>query len=218
MTKGDLFALMLSFLYVAAIVLFAFFAYWRLKWKGESVRKFIHILTSCWVFILIYAMESPFCMMLGPVLFIFINGFFVYGGYGVLLGMGNRKRDFGLVYYPISLLILVILYWQSVISSGAVVTGVLVMGWGDGLAALVGSKWGKHRYKVYHRWEKSAEGSLAMVIVSFMIAIIFGGLSPLSAFFLALVATALESLTPLGFDNITVPLLTALLTEVLCLL
>lgn len=46
MTKGDLFALMLSFLYVAVIVLFAFFAYWRLKWKGESVRKLIPVFQS----------------------------------------------------------------------------------------------------------------------------------------------------------------------------
>lgn len=211
-------SLILSFAYIATIVLTALFFYWKLKWRGESVRKYIHILTSCWIFILVYGMDNWLCMVLGPFLFIFVNGFFVYGGYGVLLGMGDKKRDNGLIYYPMSLLLLVILYASGLISSGAIMTGVLIMGWGDGLAALIGSRWGKHEYKVYGKYKKSLEGTGAMLFASFLIAYLFGGLSPVMAMLLAIVAIGLENITPLGLDNITVPIVSALLTEALCLL
>ncbi|MBO5769707.1 MAG: hypothetical protein J6R23_00440 [Spirochaetales bacterium] len=212
----NLMSLVLSFIYIGIIVLSALFLYWKLKWKGESVRKFIHILTSCWIFILVYRMDNWLCMVLGPFLFIFVNGFFVYGGYGVLLGMGDRKRDNGLIYYPISLLFLVILYIKGAISSEAILTGILIMGWGDGLAALIGSRWGTHTYKIYGKYKKSIEGTLVMFAASFLVAYFFGGLSPLYSMILAFVAICLENFTPLGFDNITVPISSALLTEVLC--
>ena len=212
----DIGAMTISFLYVAALVLVAGFAYKRLKWSGESVRKFIHILASCWIFIPAYKMDDLVSMVIGPVIFILVNGLFVYGGFGSILGMGDRKRDNGLVYYPISLLILVVLYSLGYISSNAMISGVLIMGWGDGFAALVGFRWGKHSYVMYKKYRKSIEGTLSMAIVSFAIAIVFGGLSPLNALLVAIFATGLESVTPLGFDNITVPIASALILEALC--
>ncbi len=46
--------------------------------------------------------------------------------------------------------------------------GILVMTWGDGLAAVIGQKYGKHIYRVWGI-QKSWEGSATMYLVSFAI-------------------------------------------------
>ena len=216
MSQLDICAMATSFLYVAALVLIAVFAYKKLTWSGEGVRKFIHILASCWIFVPAYKMDDLLSMAIGPIIFIIINGLFVYGGHGAALGMGDRKRDNGLVYYPISLLILVVLYSMGNISSSSMICGVLIMGWGDGFAALIGYRWGKHSYVIYKKYKKSIEGTVAMTIVSFAIAFFFGGLSFADALLVAIVSSALENITPLGFDNITVPIASACIVEALC--
>ena len=216
MSQLDMGAMATSFLYVAALVLIAVFAYKKLTWSGESVRKFIHILASCWIFVPAYKMDDLLSMAIGPILFTLINGLFVFGGHGAALGMGDRKRDNGLVYYPISLLILVVLYSMGYISSSSMICGVLIMGWGDGFAALIGYRWGKHSYVIYKKYKKSIEGTVAMTIVSFAIAFFFGGLSFVDALLVAAAASALENITPLGFDNITVPIASACIVEALC--
>ncbi len=210
-----MFWLLFSFFYICLLVLIGFLLYRFLHLKSETVRKFIHIFTSNWVFILVYKINNPLYMVLGPVAFIFINAVFVYAGLGRYMGMNDRKRDNGLIYYPLAILVLVLFYSSQVLTREAVLSGILIMGWADGMAAFVGVRWGRHKYLVYGKYQKSAEGSLVMFFVSFLIVLYFGHKSWYWAFLVALVSTVTESLTPLGFDNLSVPLVAAFLTEVL---
>ncbi|MGA1627205.1 MAG: diacylglycerol/polyprenol kinase family protein, partial [Prochlorothrix sp.] len=86
------------------------------------------------------------------------------------------------------------------------------MTWGDGLAALVGKRWGRHPYQVWGE-RKSWEGSGAMLGVSWLVGffVLSGlglsfGLKLGITFLVALCATVLESFSKLGIDNLTVPL------------
>jgi phytol kinase len=92
------------------------------------------------------------------------------------------------------------------------------MAYGDSAASIVGEKYGKRKYRVLA--SKSLEGSLAMLFVSILSLIVgfvfFSAFYPLSVmrsvFFVvitAFVATVVEGLSLLGFDNLTVPLLCA---------
>ncbi len=90
--------------------------------------------------------------------------------------------------------------------------GVLIMTWGDGLAALVGQAFGKHPYKIWGM-QKSWEGTLTMLGVSYIISSlilssVYGnfGLVWLVALAVAIAATSLEAFSKLGIDNLTVPL------------
>ena len=214
----DLLSVILSFLYVFFIIFLAYISYRKLGWKGESVRKLIHILVSCWIFVPVYAMTDSLCMLIGPIAFTFINLWFVLSGSSSHLGMEDRKRNNGLIYYPISLLVLVFLYSCNRLSGTAIIAGILMMGWGDGSAALVGSKWGSHSYYVYKDCNKSLEGSAAMLAVCFLILILFTDIPLFWALLASLAVVSIENMTPLGFDNLTVPLAGALLVEVLCAL
>jgi len=130
--------------------------------------------------------------------------------------MADRKRDNGLIYYPLSIFILVLLFLLGYIKKENIVSGILIMGWGDGLAAVVGTHIGQHGYRVFSKYKKSIEGTATMLIVSFIVLVIFSSLNWYMLILVAIAATLLENFTPLGFDNITVPILSAFLLEALC--
>lgn len=214
--ESNLFWLIVSFAYIGTLALLGFVFYQCLRMHSESVRKFIHILTSLWIFIVLYKMSNPIMMLLGPFLFIFFNSAFVYCGFGKYLGMSDRKRNNGLIYYPLSIFILVLLYIKGVVVRENVVCGVLIMGFGDGLAAVVGTLIGRHRYAVFDKYKKSLEGTLTMLVVSLVVLLIFSNRPIYQCIIVAIVAALLENMTPFGFDNVSVPIISALLLEMLC--
>ncbi len=91
---------------------------------------------------------------------------------------------------------------------------IYAWGLGDAAAALIGKRFGKHRFKAAAISRKSWEGTLAMFAVSFVtvwaLLQLRGGLSPvgciLSAAGTAAVSAAVELYTPNGMDTITCPL------------
>ena len=214
MNNVNLMATFWSFVYILAVIGVAFVFYKVFHMGAEGVRKFIHILVSLWVFILVNMYDSYAWAMVGPVSFMIINFIAVYGGLASHLGMGNRKRDNGLIYYPFSLAVMVSLMYQGFLPSYAVIAATLMMGFGDGFAALIGTYWGKHKY-VSIGGKKSFEGSIVMFVVSLIVMMLFTPCPWYWSIIIAFIATVLESFTPLGFDNITVPLITALIMGLL---
>lgn len=211
----NLLATIYSFIYILAIIAVAFVLYRFTKIGSEGVRKFIHILVSGWVLILVNCYDSLAWAVIGPVTFIFLNAAFVYSGFSKYLGMGNRKRDNGLIYYPLSILVLVIMMYNGLADERIVISSVLMMGFGDGLAALIGSRFGRHGYS-FIGGKKSLEGTLTMFAVSLTILLVVYPEGPwYVSLLVAIFATLLENITPLGFDNISVPLLSALALGVL---
>jgi phytol kinase len=97
--------------------------------------------------------------------------------------------------------------------------GFAVAGWGDAVGEPVGSRFGKHRFRVPGiggvRATRSVEGSLAVLAASWAAAAIalvwLGGSAPrpgvlAAAFGIAAAATIIEALTHHGLDNFTVQL------------
>jgi dolichol kinase len=98
-----------------------------------------------------------------------------------------------------------------------VAAGVFPMAFGDSLAALVGRRFGRHRFTVTSG--KSLEGSFAMFAATFAsltlglayFSAIYGlNFNPLIPAATAAVTTIAEAMSPRGLDNIAVPLTGAL--------
>jgi phytol kinase len=129
------------------------------------------------------------------------------------------RQSLGTFFYAVSIGLLIAWFWPT--QPQYAVLGVLVMTWGDGLAAVIGQRFGRHPYKVWGM-QKSWEGSLTMASVSCIVSsLIFLGVQgnvwqtwvfPVA---IALVATGLEAFSMFGIDNLTVPLCSALLSFVL---
>jgi phytol kinase len=96
----------------------------------------------------------------------------------------------------------------------------MVMAWGDGLAALVGERFGRRRYHVGGH-ARSIEGSATMFAASLVSTLgCFAYLSGVSvvtavpaAVGISLVGTFVEAVSPKGLDNLTVPLTVAWAAE-----
>ncbi len=187
----------------------------------ETTRKFIHIGVSHWWLIAMVLIPDIKYAVVPPLVFIVLN----YISYRKnLFGSMERKEgtsDLGTVYFPIALMILVLFTWnESILKQeakyiGAI--GILIMGYGDGFASLVGKKLGRLKFKIF-RNKKSIEGSIAMFIFSFLITLIvlfwangFSLTNVYITFTIAAAATFIEAITPLGLDNLTVPILSSLL-------
>ncbi len=124
------------------------------------------------------------------------------------------RKSLGTFFYAISIGVLIGWFW-TIKQPQYAALGILVMTWGDGLAAVIGQKWGKHQYQFLGS-SKSWEGSLTMLFVSFMISSLIllsvqGNCQPILSIsiLVALVATGLETFSKYGIDNLTVPLSSA---------
>jgi len=90
------------------------------------------------------------------------------------------------------------------------VLAMAILGWGDGMAPVIGSRYGKIKYKILS--QKSLEGSLTMFASAFIASLLliqfiipqeynFNRILILSA-----IATVAEGISPKELDNFTIPI------------
>jgi len=190
----------------------------RFKQDPELVRKVVHIGTGH-VLLIAWWLHIPvwICVTAG-ILFSAIALFSHYTSVFPMLNNVGRKT-YGIFYYALSISILVAFLWDS--HPQYAVIGVMVMSWGDGMAALIGKRFGKHTF-VYMGNQRSLEGSFAMFATSLLVMLcIFGfthgiRLNDLKvAMPVAAIAALLEAFSPGGTDNLSVPLSSAFLSYAL---
>lgn len=179
-----------------------------------AARKVVHIALSHWWLIALATFDDPWIASVGPGLG-FVGAFLaplVPAQDGVA-----RAKDRGAICYSAALLALVNFSWRGLISPRSATVGVFVMGWGDGLAGLVGARLGKRGISIWGR-RKTVPGTAAMFLASFIVTFLcllpagFPGLSTaaIASLSTAAVATVLELVTPWGIDNLVISLGTAL--------
>lgn len=181
--------------------------------SNEIIRKIIHIGTGN-VILIAWWLKIP--MWVGIAASIFFSAIALLSYYVPILPNINSigRKSFGTFFYAVSIGVLVAWFW-SVNQPQFAAIGILVMTWGDGLAALIGQRFGRHSYKLWDM-KKSWEGSSAMASISFLVCAIllfstFGNHWEiwLISVVVALVATGLEAFSKFGIDNLTVPICSA---------
>ncbi|PSB23704.1 diacylglycerol/polyprenol kinase family protein [Stenomitos frigidus] len=187
---------------------------------SEVVRKVVHIGAGN-VILLAWWLQVPVWLGIGASVVFSTIAFLSYR-LPILPGInGVGRNSLGTFFYAVSIGLLVAWFWTIQQPHYAAI-GVLVMTWGDGLAALVGQRFGKHPYKLWDM-QKSWEGSLTMAIVSGVVSLLIllavrGNIwqTWVVALAVAIVATGLEAFSKFGIDNLTVPLGSATLCFILC--
>lgn len=188
----------------------------------EASRKFIHIMLSNWWIIAMVFFDNVFSAALLPAFFIVIN----YASYKMDIikvmerNEGEENKDsLGTVYYAVTLFILAIITFGPLNNPLVGLCGIAVMGYGDGLAAVIGQAIKSPEYRIGKN-KKTLAGSLAMFVVTLMI--IAGFLTYNQAEFVAIksilvavLMTIIEAISIKGTDNLTVPLLTSLFAGLL---
>jgi phytol kinase len=211
--------LILSYVLVFLVIGIATF----LQKKGilgeEGARKFIHIgVSNWWILAMIFfkGEHAVWFAIIAPITFIILN--YVSYRMNLLKAMERGgKGNLGTVYFPISLLILVIFSFGILNRPEFGAFGILILGYGDGFAAVIGKKYGQKKLI----FGKSLEGTLTMFVASFIVsAILLVVTFNISgwiwlALCISLAATLIELLTPKGLDNLSVPLGTSVILYIL---
>ena len=117
------------------------------------------------------------------------------------------KRELlkGTLYFVIVAMICGTLYYKQFPG----VLAMAILGWGDGLAPIIGTRYGKLKYRVLS--DKSVEGSLAFLVGSIFAGLFFVWLIVPELFdagkivTIALIATIVEGVSPREVDNLTIP-------------
>ncbi len=177
---------------------------------SEITRKIVHIGTGN-VILLAWWLQTPAWMGIGAAI-LFSGVALLSYRLPILPGINSVGRtSWGTFFYAVSIGVLTAMFWPWQ-GYGFAALGILVMTWGDGLAALVGQACGRHGYRVWGS-TKSWEGSATMAIATWLIATailaaVYGGSWGAIAVGLgvAIAATGLEAFSRWGIDNLTVPL------------
>jgi dolichol kinase len=203
MLSSDIIGLILVYGYVAILLILSEKV---LNNYPTFSRKFLHIMVGNVLFILPLFTSQFIITFLVAAPFIFLT--FLMSPYSPLKlddRISSSGHGFGLVYYSISWTVLAFFFFDQ---PWIIAVGIAAMSYGDGMAALIGKKYGKHKYNIFGDI-KSFEGSIAMflvLIVTLAVVLTYYHVSVASLFIIplvALVATIFEGITPKGLDNIT---------------
>ncbi|HTX61403.1 MAG TPA: SEC59/DGK1/VTE5 family protein [Methanobacterium sp.] len=203
MMQSDIIGLLLVYSYVAILILISEKI---LKSYPNLSRKFLHIMVGNILFILPLFTSKEVITFLAAAPFILLT--FLISPYSPLKiknRVSSAGHGFGLVYYAISWTILAFFFYNQ---PWIIAVGIAAMSYGDGMAALIGERFGKRKFNISGD-TKSLEGSFAMflvLIVTLGVVLAYYHMLPSSYLVivaLALVATVFEAITPKGLDNIS---------------
>jgi dolichol kinase len=215
----NLLLMLLCYAYIVALILVSD----RLPLPEAARRKFLHAMIGNLPFIIPFFTASiyPFLVASPFILVTFLVTPYspVKGLRERLPGLANITEEghhMGLILYAISYSVLAYLYG---LQPYVIAAGILPMAYGDSLAALVGMRHGRHRYRVFET--KSLEGSAAMFVASLAafglslayFSYLYGfslGNQLVPALAVAAVVTVAEAVSPKGLDNVLVPIAGAL--------
>ncbi len=188
----------------------------KLKLSINVTRKFIHVLTGILIALTPFLLQRPYPLLIIAGIFIFINLIAIKMGW--MPGMhGTERTSYGTVFYPVSFFVLTLLLWEHY--KTVLVISMLIMAVADAMAAVIGENIKKPIQYLLAGELKSVQGSVTMLSASLVITLlglkIFTTVNHVSisltqalwfAAIVAIIATACESISYKGSDNLTVPL------------
>lgn len=195
---------------LGAIVLLAETLHQRTARDSEITRKIVHIGTGN-VILVAWWLQIP--AWVGILASVIASAIALLSYYiPILPGINSvGRKSLGTFFYAVSIGVVIAWFWPLQQFQYAAI-GILVMAWGDGLAGLIGQKFGQHPYEAWGM-QKSWEGSGTMAITSYVVSslILFtvqGNIweTWLMSIAIAFFATVLEAFSKFGIDNLTVPI------------
>ncbi len=196
------------------------------KWRGFSsdfTRKMIHIGVGMMMWGLHYLFDNPWFFIGTSGVFMVIN--FLDWRFGYFAAMSSQDRaNLGTVYFPFAAAVVAYLFWEQ---PPLMVAALMPLTWGDGLAPVIGRKYGRHPYFI-HNHKRTIEGSLGFLVAAFLAVwlalwLIAGQpqITPINAllpaFVIAFATMLVEGISIWGLDNLTITAVSILLLNLFSL-
>lgn len=179
------------------------------KLKKETSRKLVHILSGT------TAAFMPFILSFREIVYLsilFIPVMLASKKANVFSSIHEVKRNtYGEVYFPVAILVTALMFPEKPLY----IYGILVMALGDGLASIIGQRYGKQKFSILGG-QKSYVGSATFFLITMFIGLavlVIFGISALPAIVfsisMAAILTAVEACLSYGLDNLVLPPLAA---------
>ncbi len=203
----SLFSLLLICTWIALILFSAFLSKLQFVDKKEFSRKIVHIGIGP-VLPIAWWLEISSSIAISIASIITIALLINYRMQLIDVFEDVERKSYGTIAYGISITLLLVFFWSK--SPEADCAGVLVMAFGDGFAGLIGKQVKSKNWTILGQ-NKSIIGTFTMSLITglvlFLINVVSGStLQPLEIFAITFIATGLEQISPLGIDNLTVPI------------
>ena len=181
-TIGQWAGLGISYIFIFAVIGVAQLLLKAGVLDASATRKVVHIGVAHWWILAMVFIDDVWVALIGPVSFILINWMSYRTHVFAAMEHPEARKNLGTIYFPIALTILVGLTWSGLFPRWYGLTAILVLGWGDGLASVVGERLGGRdtalRFAV-PGGRKSVVGATAMFCaagaVSALILFLFAG-------------------------------------------
>lgn len=233
----DLIAMVISIVAVMMVVLINGVIQKSGKLSSDVTRKIVHIFAAP-VFLVTWMLYSGttfsrYIALIVPLLFVLL---FVGIGTGkvvneAFVGSMSRSGDpaellKGTLYYAIMICVVTILWFYAPAGNPMAFIVLGCLAGGDGLADIIGRKYGGDRKFGVGGAEKTVAGSIGMFIGSFLFSFILIAIFSLEfasfdlivlflpVLVMSLVATIVEAITPKNLDNWTVPIAVVIMAVV----
>jgi phytol kinase len=221
-TLTNVLLMLLSYVYILSMIFVSSHMHKLMHVSKKSCRKFLHAMIGNLPLIIPFFTNSLYPVLVAAP---FILVTFLASPYSPfknlnksLKGLADITEEghgFGLILYAISYTFLALFFASK---PYIIAAGILPMAYGDGVASVIGERYGKNKYRLLA--DKSLEGSIAMCLVSLLSLTIgltffsvlysfsiFEKIAPVIA--VSVVATFVEGFSPSGSDNLTVPAFSA---------
>ncbi|MHA2309460.1 MAG: diacylglycerol/polyprenol kinase family protein, partial [Candidatus Heimdallarchaeaceae archaeon] len=226
MTALDIIGLACLFVFVLSSLTLAEVLRRKDKVSGSTSRKIVHLSVGNVILVFPFVFSSVWFALIGPVFFIPFT-YFTCPGSPIkkfkLKGV-EEGHTYGTVFYAIALTALVALFFYPKLQGEPINQyNIILFGsfmplvWGDGISAVIGSKFGNDKPYTIFGGTKTLLGSWAAAFATFfavtisclilsqtIVVSIYIGL------FTGFITAIIEAITPKGFDNLAVPAVNAL--------
>ena len=225
-TNLDIIGLACLFVFVLSVLALAEILRRKDKVSGSTSRKIVHLSVGNVLLVFPFVFSSVWYALIGPVFFIPFT-YFTCPGSPIkkfkLKGV-EEGHTYGTVFYAIALTVLVAAFFypkspgEPINQHNIILFGAFMpLVWGDGISAVIGSKFGNDKPYTIFGGTKTLLGSWAAAFATFfavtisclilsqtLVVSIYIGL------FTGFITAIIEAITPKGFDNLAVPAFNAI--------
>ena len=212
-----------------AVLCLIFSGYLKVKWNFKTgyTRKVFHFLIFGTVIVIHWIWgTSIVCIFGGMTSLVITYAIFKGNGHIMYEAIAREKDAPERTYYIVVPYLATLIggLLSNIFFSATASFGYLVTGFGDAAAEPVGTRFGRHLYKVPSingiRAVRSLEGSFAVFISSLFVLILWFALSEeltisissfLLIFLISFISTIVEAVSPHGWDNATLQIVPSLL-------
>lgn len=213
---GNIGVTALTFIYVFGLVALMNWCVTRWGLPADISRKITHIGAGSLIAFLPLYNDAHWSKYLNVTIFVvwmFLlvhKGFFADGEDEAVKTMTRNGDRSELLKGPLYFVIVATICGTFLYKTFPGILAMTTLGWGDGIAPIIGSRYGRLKYQIFSY--KSVEGTLSMFIFAFAASIFFlwliipHELNITRILLITIIATLIEGFSPKEVDNLLIPI------------